>query len=492
MSFLFSFHRSFPSAVALGVSLLLSSLILLLLITTGRSPGLVEREDTAKKFEASLPKREREFFNKRRLKETISLAMPGRVGGRDDLKSRSLQELNQLPSPPEKKEPHGYVILQSLSSTSISSSLSQLLVFQCWAKRLHLSLVEPSINKDSSLSTPSPRDPSPPDSLSLDALYDLSSWEKLSRIGGGLAPFVGVEDVEARDAREVLVVDVSDSKYNSQIKANDGSSIGCMNDSSAYRSRLHLQLGLSVTQELCLSSSLYSLKELLDMVEDFAGFLQKQSGSRQASDKTVVIFRNWDAPSLTTAPSSADSAHTCENLGRRVHKLQPSAKILGDARNYANRMGGKRGGARTAIVLTDKTQSSHADFCYERILTHFHTLRNTRNASRPYLALSNPLAPATRRGGMEGKLSFKMFFRALYAGRYTPSSWRDKVLLQTSSVKHNVYASVLNQVIASESRCLVITSSDAYSNTIERWYQETDGGRNNCLVKVEECYTIEE
>ena len=477
--------RIFPSTLLLVTLLLLLSLTLLLLSTNVNTiktelGGGTREEDSGRLVPSH--KKERDFFNKRKLKETVSPGLLEKEG--EKIKKLSLHSsLDQLPSPPVKKEPRGYVIIQSLSSSSISSSLSHLLILQCWAKRLQLEVVEPSISADS-LTTLFPRQPNDPSSLSLDTVYDLTSWDDLYEKRGTLAPFVGVGEVEVQEAREVLVVDVRQI-YNYQKNTMDNMP-GCMNDSSAYKSDLHLNFGLSVTQEICLGSSAYSIKDLLNTIEDFAEFLRKQSGSHRPDKKTVVLFRNWDVGPATPA---SDSAHACENIGRRVHKIRPSQSIMNDAHSYTNTLDM----ARTAIVLTQDIQSSpDIDACYERILTQFHSSIKNKNASSPYLAMSSPLS---KRKEIEGKISFKMFFRALYGSKTTLSSWRKKVLLQFASIKHDGYLSVLNQIIATESKCLILTSSsdtDVYANVVERWYKERNSGDEKCIGIVEECFGGEE
>ena len=472
--------RIFPSTLLLvALTLLLLFSLVLLLLSSSVSTIKIELDGEEREQErlVSTQKKERDSFNKRKLKETVSPALLEREEG-EKIKKLSLHSsLDQLPSPPVKREPKGYVIIQSLSSSSLSSSLSHLLMLQCWAKRLQLDLVEPAISSNS-LSTTFPRQPKDPNSLSLDTVYDLSSWDSPYERRGTLAPFVGIGEVEVEAAKEVLVVDVKQI-YNYQRNAMDNMA-GCMNDSSVYRSDLHLNFGLSVTQEICLGSLAYSIKDLLNTVEDFVEFLQKQSGTHRPDKKTVVLFRNLD---ISPGMPASDPVHTCENIGRLVHKIRPSKRIMDDARSYTDKVGG----ARTAIVLTQDVQSSPGiDACYERILTQFHSLIKNRNASSPYLAMSGP-----KNKEIEGKISFKMFFRALYGSKITPSSWRKKVLLQFASIKHDGYLSVLSQIMASESKCLILTSpgdTDIYANVVERWYKERYTGDEKCIGIVEECF----
>uniref|UniRef100_A0A1X7V2J2 Uncharacterized protein n=1 Tax=Amphimedon queenslandica TaxID=400682 RepID=A0A1X7V2J2_AMPQE len=147
--------RIFPSTLLLVTLLLLFSLVLLLLSSSVNTikTGL-DGEKREEERLVSSHKKERDSFNKRRLKETVSPALEV-----EKIKKLSLHSsLDQLPSPPVKREPRGYVIIQSLSSPSLSSSLSHLLILQCWAKRLQLDLVEPAISINS-LTTAFPRQP---------------------------------------------------------------------------------------------------------------------------------------------------------------------------------------------------------------------------------------------------------------------------------------------------------------------------------------------
>lgn len=411
-------------------------------------------------------KHDADIFSKRQLKETIVLGT--------SFDSTPQPQPEQLVSPPVAMETHGYIYLDTLSITPLSLGMSQLLTIQCWAEKLSLSVLEPTL-METHLQTPPPRTTP---TLQISDVYNMDSW-RWSQTDN---PLSDVNEVDIRAVKQVLLVDIA------PFHSYDTQSSNCLNNSTHLKAGLHLRYGLTVSHELCINSKERTIKETLDTIEDFLTFLKQQAQERTRSNKIAIIFRRWISSEWSTPPTLGDdSTHYCERIGSKIHRLRPSVTILRDVQRYYTLYeGNKSESMSVSIILTHDTPNKDKSICYERILTAFHNLKTTCNITHTFLTtLSSSYSPTKQR-------AYKTFFRSLFHNAYTSKKWRER--LSFASTYSNIgYMSVLEQAISSYSTCLIIASQGQYSHVIRRWSLDNHSKqvKNNCLIKINACLTRE-
>ena len=407
---------------------------------------------------------QKELIYGRQLKESVSV----KEIEKKVMRLKNDQHMpDQLVSPPLAPETNGYIFIESIPNTPLPNAIPHILTLQCWAGRLTLDVVEPVLYEDQVV-TPL-HQPQKKPTVGLYKIYDMVSWNDLARSRKGSA-LIDIKEVDVSRITHVIVVDIG--AYYDSVKHKTPSS--CMNDSESYRTSLHSQIGLTVTQELCLNNKM-STRQILTMVSDFISFLQNQS----QNSKVAVIFRKWKTHK-PSPDSFEEPLHNCENFVHSISRISPSPLILKDAQRYLNSIQEKS----TAIMISPKvaTNPQRVSSCFERTLTQFHSYKITHNTSNTFLALYQ-----TKDKALTKLMTYKVFFQALYHKQYTPHSWTNH-LLSHSKLQNEAYLNVLQQVIASESNCLILVGLDPYISIARNWYNKAHfASQTRCVITIREC-----
>ena len=461
----FFFHRS--SKIVIILLALTLSVSTILFISTRNRQDEKQVDNTVIRREKNgikINRLQKELMYGRQLKESVSVKeIEEKI-----MRLKTDQHMpDQLVSPPLAPKTNGYIFIESIPNTPLPNAIPHILTLQCWAGRLTLDVVEPVLCEDQVV-TPL-HQPQKKPTVGLYKIYDMVSWNDLarSRKGSGL---IDIKEVDISRITHVIVVDID--AYYDNVKHKTPSS--CMNDSESYRASLHSQIGLTVTQELCLSNK-KSTRQILTVVSDFISFLQKQS----QNSKVAVIFRKWKTHK-PSPDSFEEPLHNCENFVHSISRISPSPLILKDAQRYLNSIQEKS----TAIMISPNvaTNSQRVSSCFERTLTQFHSYKIAHNTSNTFLALYQ-----TKDKALTKQMSYKVFFQALYRKRYTPHSWTNH-LLSHSKLQNEAYLNVLQQVIASESNCLILAGQDPYISIARIWYNKAHfASQTRCVITVREC-----
>lgn len=460
MSTIYRFHSLLTLVVFFLVMVVMTVLLL-------DSSSIVQQPDAVPSSLNGIV-RVRQAITARKLKETTA---PAEAGSHSTAEQQEIAEQNlpeQVATPPMTPETRGYVLIESLPNEQLPVAMAELLTLQCWAGQMKMDIVEPSIQHNT-IMTPLhiPKDDS---IVSLDSIFNMATWSSLVEMKQG-NQFIEISEVNVRNIKHVIVVDVN-QKY------NGNASINCMGDSEKYRSDLHSRWGLQVTQELCLDNQ-KTLREVLETVRDFVSFLEKQMLT-DSDGKVAVIFRQL-GKIFDNNSEEEDKPHACQYTQPLITaRISPSDKLLEDAQAYLN---SKREATSAIIVSSNVLLSKDLSSCFERILTRYHSLKlshNLTNAFLSYYQLRDRHALP-----LEKRISYKMFFRGIYSGAYTPTQW-DEVLLKHSRSGNKAYLNVLKQVISSHSKCLILTSNDFYTRLTLNWYNDLHQV-SKCVVTVKEC-----
>ena len=428
-----------------------------------------------------------------------TIALPNIRSRSEILTSRKLKETNtvteihkqehnyqeQLPIPPVTIENNGYIFVESLEAADLPVAVAMLLHIQCWSKSMQMDIVQPSVSQHGIMTPLHQASTTKSDILPLDNIFNMASWSRIAETKEA-PPFIDGSQVIVNHIDNVLVIDV-DSKYK-----NNATSLNCMEDSVSYRASIHSTHGLQITQELCIEND-KTLSEILQIVKDFVQFLQSQqqriaSAKPQTGGKTVVIFRRLGSGMV--AEGGDEKQDSCRYSPMISSRISPSEKLTSDAQRYIKNTF-ETSSSISGILLSPKVSGLlDVPLCYERILTHFHTLRLTHNVTSPFLAILPPTGTKSKRATPpttpSRKLSYKMFLRALYQG--TPTQVDEKIQ-KYSSVQNEVYRNLLKLIISSHSKCLILTSSDIYTELTRNWYNELHQ-TTGCIFTIKECLSV--
>jgi hypothetical protein len=358
----------------------------------------------------------------------------------------------QIASPPTEPNDQIYLAVQSIPNTELTFAIIKLLTLQCLTVN-EVEFIEPTIQHDGIGTTIMPTKPDGVQSIPLSHIYNTDF------IRNGMSP-LDFKHIDVGKIGHVLIVDIS-SEYERDTSNN------CMRDSSDYRENLHSISGLEVTHELCLHDN-RSLDQTWKTVKDFASFMR--SGSNHKHHKqTLILYRRLGGHTLRAGSCSIDRL-----------PILPSNQIAHDTQKYItdSLAPTDAGTAMAGIFLSSDAAIST---CFERLVTRYHSLKQTHNFTHTFLAAVNK--PMHRSSTQH----VKMLYRALYQRKHTPSSWNDIIKRSSSHPNISAYMDVLKGSIASQMDCLIMTSNDHMSQVVSKWHKISHPSRHRCTVTIKDC-----
>ena len=406
---------------------------------------------------AAVPQPHDLFHTQRQLKETNGIST-------DQLYP------NQLGTPPIELSSKGYIVLEQLSNTG-KEAILDLLIFQCWATKNKLQLIQPSISTTSNLVMTDLFQQAQESLVPLSSVYNMNGWDDVFlNAAVTMNKMIAMTEVAVYDSSStVFIVDVGESYDDYNINQTR-----CIYDSEDYRSKIEKLQQFNVKKELCFNSNRPLHQILLKLSE----LIATEHG------KNIIIIRNW--PNKNDRELNGLSQFLQCGIVEYTTLLKHSQNnILEQATQYIQSQ--FNNDSYVAIVLTPGILKSRSfSGCLEQILKDIHELTEKDSKLKFFIALFE-----SQTNSIAKLIPFKLFFRSIYWMSYSIDQWKKDINNYYSNGMDLEEKVQLLQTIASRASCLILAGQGKITAQIHTKYNQNLFSSNyGCLFTVTECNSL--
>ncbi len=380
----------------------------------------------------------------------------------------------QLVTPPIQLNSKGFVVIEQLNQPTKEAILS-LLIFQCWATKNKLELIQPSVSAANDIIQTDLFEDIPETLMPLSKVYYMDKWNGVFLDAvASMNEMILMTETVLYDTRTALIVDIGHN-YNNDNTVNENR---CMIDSDEYRLKLAQLKGIIVTREICFNSDKSSNEILIELSKLIA----------TQHEKSITIIRHWPNRSNREQNSLLQLLH-CGIIGYET-LIKYNTTITTTTTNHIQEQAMKyiksqfSNNSFVAIALTsDILKSKSFSRCLEQVLRNIQWLSEKDSNLKFFIALFE----SSHESSIAKLIPFKLFFRSIYWTSYSIEQWQGDINYYSNTMGLEEKVQLL-QIIASRAACLILAGDGKIVHDILNTYNENLSGSNyDCLFTITEC-----
>ncbi len=369
----------------------------------------------------------------------------------------------------------GYVVSLSLWE-QLTMAARNLIQLQCWAGRLTLNVVEPSLNSTYFMFTFNQTRQN--QLMRLDRLFDMEAWKRQSQ-EDGIAPLVPREEFE----RELSVYDKNVILVQMSYSLQDGPSNLCSFNWSREISPGLLRYRMHVVRSVCVDGN---QKTLADFDHIIFGNIPREN--------SVVIFNEWRA----FGPDRLVPKPSCAKAGSYACRKPLSHSIKMDAEIYAQRYLGGIG--QYLAIMTRFERTVPKFWTLTKAGNKKHLQRNMENVLNTWVKLKEDhphmITFLTFDYGKFGSDSFKQwdyfgaedlllgFHRTIYEGNLSLDEWESS-FGEVAHTDQSAYIAMLQLQIVSNAKCVILAGDNSnFLMSAFNMYMEKHVDSNSACIQL--------
>ena len=383
------------------------------------------------------------------------------------------------------KQTGGYILTHDYWE-QLTAGASNLHSLQCWASQIGMHVVEPFVMR-SSLGAPNSISKLT-SLLRFSDIYDMEHWNTMS-LKNGYIPLASWEEFTERAPRNVIRIDLkhkNPSRKNLGQLDEKGMIHGCPTTISWNKNSKFLEkLNFSVVKDVCINFG-------FDKIIHSSQFYYKIFGSKNPSDSTLKI-NQWRGIQWRGIQGSRVQINdsTCK---KRVVELQPSKRLFQDAKKYIARYL-KTSDYLSIMTRMEKTKSKNIAIrsCFYQTLEFWNKLVKETGINVTFLSSdigrfgSNSFKRKEKENGLEDV--FSEFFNTIYGNKLTVNNWETS-FEETSGLSNTGYISMLQKVIASQAKCILLVGGGSFQRNALHLYQKKHSASDWCIHVVNDCTDV--